>query len=72
MRCTRSPACVRFFLLARLSSGLGDRCRYPTQALAINTTENPHESPKIVVSRDAAGPTHTNFAYFLLASLVVT
>jgi len=28
MRCTRSPACVRFFLLARLSSGLGDRCRY--------------------------------------------
>ena len=29
MRCTRSPACVRFFLLARLSSGLGDRGRYP-------------------------------------------
>ena len=28
MRCTRSPACVRFFLLAGLSSGLGDRCRY--------------------------------------------
>ena len=28
MRCTRSPACVRFFLLARSSSGLGDRCRY--------------------------------------------
>ena len=29
MRCTRSSACVRVFLLARLSSGLGDRCRYP-------------------------------------------
>ena len=28
MRCTRSPACVRVFLLARSSSGLGDRCRY--------------------------------------------
>ena len=29
MRCTRSPACVRVFLLARLISGLGDRGRYP-------------------------------------------
>ena len=29
MRCTRSPACVRIFLLARLPSGLGDRGRYP-------------------------------------------
>ena len=28
MRCTRSPACVRIFLLARSSSGLGDRGRY--------------------------------------------
>ena len=31
MRCTRSPACMRFFLLARLSSGLGDRGRYHAQ-----------------------------------------
>ena len=29
MRCTRSPACVCVFLLAGLSSGLGDRGRYP-------------------------------------------
>ena len=35
MRCTRSPACVRLFLLARLSSGLGDRCRHPHSVIAI-------------------------------------
>ena len=33
MRCTRSPACVWFFLLARSPSGLGDRCRYPACVL---------------------------------------
>ena len=36
MRCTRSPACVRFFLLARSSSGLGDRCRYPPRHKMFN------------------------------------
>ena len=33
MRCTRSPACVRFFLLVRFPSGLGDRCRYQAGVL---------------------------------------
>ena len=38
MRCTRSPACVRLFLLARLSSGLGDRGRYPAQQMPDTTS----------------------------------
>ena len=48
MRCTRSPACVRIFLLARLSSGPGDRCRYhassshPKSVVAF--VQNPYSS----------------------------
>ena len=49
MRCTRSPACVRFFLLARLSSGLGDRCRYPAWLPFLDTpmksSTNPYKAP---------------------------
>ena len=40
MRCTRSPACVCLFLLARLSSGLGDRCRYPASEIILSTKDN--------------------------------
>ena len=44
MRCTRSPACVCLFLLARLSSGLGDRCRYLALSVAENTNPMSTES----------------------------
>jgi hypothetical protein len=52
MRCTRSPACVCLFLLARLSSGLGDRCRYPhpTKIIAKNVLQFQTRHVLIVVA----------------------
>ena len=74
-QCTRSRACVQIFLLARLSSRLGDHCRYPALGLCKTKLRIPTQLRKLPVSKKQNFLTRNivfrfGFAAFLISGLM--